>query len=120
MSLDLDGFCCGPLFAPVVKRRENPRLRMSGGAEVWIKYRRARPEWVDRSELRWFWKESRRLTELTGVQHSVDHIVPLLHPLVCGLHVPANLRVIPLAENIRKSNNTWPDMWSEQGELFND
>jgi hypothetical protein len=57
------------------------------------------------------------MTAETGVQHSVDHIVPLIHPLVCGLHCPANLRVIPLADNIRKSNNWWPDCPFEQLEL---
>ena len=112
------GWCCGPLFAPIRKRRENPRLRMSGGAEVWIKYRRARPAWTTMGECRVFWRESERRTRETGVQHSVDHIVPLIHPLVCGLHCPANLRVITLEENMRKSNNTWPQMWGEQGELI--
>lgn len=68
--------------------------------------------------MQWFWAESRRLTAETGVQHSVDHIVPLVHPLVCGLHCVANMRVIPLAENIMKSNNIWPDMWGQQEGLF--
>ena len=117
-ALPLDGHCSGPLFAPIRKVRENPRLHMSGGAEVWAKYRRARPSWANRAALRAFWLESRRRTAETGVQHSVDHIVPLIHPLVCGLHVENNLRIIPLTENIRKSNNTWPDMWSSQPELF--
>ena len=117
-DLPLDGFCSGPLFAPIRKLRENPRLRMSGGAEVWIKYRRARPSWADRRALRGFWIESRVRTAATGVQHSVDHIVPLIRPLVCGLHVENNLRIIPLADNVRKSNNTWPDMWISQPELF--
>ncbi|MBS0453998.1 MAG: hypothetical protein JSS14_22070 [Proteobacteria bacterium] len=116
-ELELDGHCCGPLFAPIVKVRPNPRLRMSGGAEVWIKYRRARPAWANRSALRAFWERSREMTAATGIQHSVDHIVPLIHPHVCGLHVEDNLRIIPLADNIRKSNNTWPDMWAPQEEL---
>lgn len=117
LQFDLDGFCCGPLFAPVVKVRPNPRLRMSGGAEVWIKYRRARPCWQHPGALREVWKESRRRTDATGVQHSVDHIVPLIHPLVCGLHCLANIQIIPLAENIAKSNNWWPDMWGEQCQI---
>lgn len=114
----LDGFCCGPLFAPIVKVRENPRIRMSGGAEVWIKYRRAKPSWASNAALRAFWIKSREITAATGVQHSVDHIVPLIHKFVCGLHVENNLQIITLAENIRKSNNHWPDMWAEQQELF--
>lgn len=118
LPLPLDGFCCGPLFAPVAKVKPNPRLRMSGGAEVWIKYRRARPPWQDRGELRRFWEESRRRTAETGVQHSVDHVVPLLHEIVCGLHCVANLQILPLVENIAKSNNWWPDMPAEQMTIF--
>lgn len=107
------GHDAGPLFAPRVKTR---KVRPSGGKEVWEKYTRARPSWVNPSDLSWFWQESKRVTAETGVQHSVDHIVPLRHPLVCGLHVPANLRIIPLKENQMKSNNVWPDMpFDQQG-----
>lgn len=47
---------------------------------------------------------------LTGVKWEVDHEVPLVHPLVCGLHVEHNLRVIPAMENRRKGNRFWQDM----------
>lgn len=58
------------------------------------------------------------MTASTGVQHSVDHIVPLIHPLVCGLHCEDNLESITLAANIQKSNNWWPDMRGKQPTLF--
>ena len=40
----------------------------------------------------------------------VDHIVPLQSPLVCGLHVHDNLRVILAVDNASKANRHWPDM----------
>ncbi len=110
------GFHVGPLFVIVIERA--PRVRGSGGKEVWAKYKRAKPPWSSWASVNAFWDESARMTKATGVQHSVDHIVPLVHPLVCGLHAPANMRVIPLAENIKKSNNHWPDMPFEQMELL--
>lgn len=47
----------------------------------------------------------------TGVPYQVDHIIPLLHPMVCGLHVPANLQIITEAENRAKANYFNPDDW---------
>lgn len=112
------GFDAGPLFAPPAKRKA-AKVRKSGGAEVWAKYSRALPPWTTHKECRAFWQLSKAMNAATGVQHSVDHIVPLVHPLVCGLHCPANLRVIPLYDNVRKSNCYWPDMPAVQLSLGN-
>lgn len=46
-----------------------------------------------------FWK-----TDHEGAVYEVDHIVPLRHPDVCGLHVPWNLRIILKPHNRTKSN----------------
>lgn len=67
--------------------------------------RNARPPWVSPGDLSAVFALAATLSRETGIKHSVDHIVPLTHPLVCGLHVPWNLRVIPLRDNLRKGNS---------------
>jgi hypothetical protein len=70
----------------------------------------ATPTWAAADEIASIYEQARSMTIETGVEHHVDHIVPLKSKKVCGLHVPANLRVITKSENSRKSNRYWPDM----------
>lgn len=60
------------------------------------------PKWANPKLIERYYVEARRLTQLTGIKHHVDHIVPLKGRLVCGLHVETNLRVITAIENLRK------------------
>lgn len=48
--------------------------------------------------------EAKLATSKTGVHHEVDHIIPLKHPRVCGLHTQDNLCVIPALYNRAKKN----------------
>jgi len=38
-------------------------------------------------------------------QYEVDHIIPLQHPEVSGLHVPANLQIVTAVENREKGSH---------------
>lgn len=70
----------------------------------------ATPVWANLEEILEIYECAAAATELFGVPYHVDHIVPLCSELVCGLHVSANLRVIPGKENLSKKNRYWPDM----------
>jgi hypothetical protein len=76
----------------------------------------ATPPWVDRKAMKALADKRDELTRRTGIPHTLDHIVPLNHPRVCGLNVPWNLRVIPRGPNALKSN-----AWCEwHGDLFSE
>lgn len=116
--LPLDGYCSGPLFGPVRKVRLPKPHR---GLERRRIVHRTAPQWLTASErydiARWY-KIAKGKTEATGELHVVDHIVPVISPWVCGLHVPWNLQVIHWRENNSKANAHWPDQWMEQKGLF--
>jgi len=66
------------------------------------------PRWADLSVIKGIYEYSRLKTLITKVKHHVDHIIPLQHKLVCGLHTEANLQVITATDNQRKSNRFIP------------
>ena len=70
----------------------------------------ATPKWANAFFIKEAYHLAKLRTKVTGFEWHVDHIVPLQHKLVCGLHVESNLRVIPAMDNRIKSNTNWPDM----------
>ena len=78
-----------------------------------IALRKATPAWVRftyTGEIGEKYTQAQRLTRTTGTVHHVDHIVPLQHEAVCGLHVPWNLQVITARENTAKHNSFDPEL----------
>ena len=70
----------------------------------------ATPSWANHERIKFFYDEAYRLTKETGIEHEVDHTVPLRSKWVCGLHWEGNLQVTTRTENRRKNNHRWPDM----------
>ena len=65
------------------------------------------PNWLTKqhhAQILRYYTLAQGLTDLFGVKYSVDHIHPLQGETVSGLHVPWNLQVMTLSENISKSN----------------
>lgn len=107
------------LMGKVAKRIEkNPNLQLNQlskrerkAVEYWeskqdFSFRRDlfTPKWVNKFEIRVIYTTAKMISEKTGIPHEVDHIIPILHKKVCGLHVPWNLQIITRKENHDKSN----------------
>lgn len=57
----------------------------------------ATPKWYENEEINELYKQSSK-------EVHIDHILPLVNKLVCGLHCFDNLQAIPAKENLSKSN----------------
>lgn len=65
---------------------------------------RALVTWANHEKIADFYEEAQRLSRETGIEHHVDHIVPLVHEFVCGLHCEHNLQILTGVENSIKHN----------------
>ena len=63
------------------------------------------PHWLTESDflaIKCIYQVAAMRNANSDIRWSVDHIIPLNGKTVCGLHVPSNLQVIPLSENLSK------------------
>ena len=82
--------------------------RQARGRAAFAKCRKGlhTPSWVDDSKILAIYEQAAKMTEETGILDEVDHVDPINHHLVCGLHCPENLQIITKDEN-REKNNRW-------------
>lgn len=66
--------------------------------------KQAVPRWAELDDIQQLYNTCKIISDETHVKHNVDHIIPLQHPLVCGLHCLSNLQIISETENKQKSN----------------
>lgn len=85
-------------------KHNNPDIVNANSARRRANKLHACPVWADKKIIGSIYKEAKR------TKYHVDHIVPLINPLVCGLHVEYNLQIMPPFDNMSKGNRYWPDM----------
>lgn len=85
-------------------REENPDKVNAIAAKRRAAKLLATPTWSSKEAIQAFYTRAMELTQLTGILHVVDHIIPLQGKTVCGLHVEFNLQVLTESENCSKNN----------------
>lgn len=97
-------------------RNANPDKGRAQNARYCASRINATPAWADPVLILAFYKQADALNKQHGKgAHHVDHIVPLRSRWVCGLHTHHNLEVLSCADNCRKGNRKWPDMFVVKG-----
>ena len=89
-------------------RSDNPEVVAANKARRRAAKLNATPAWLTtehNEQIRKLYAQRNSVSERTGIEHHVDHIVPLCGKTVSGLHVPWNLQVITASENLSKSNS---------------
>jgi hypothetical protein len=60
-------------------------------------------------EMKKMYLMAQMMTLESGEKYEVDHIIPLQHEKVSGLHVPANLQILTAVENREKGSHFDPN-----------
>ena len=70
----------------------------------------ATPSWARIEAMQEIYDFAAFMTRESGEPWEVDHTVPLISKIVCGLHCEDNLQVVPAKLNRSKGNRHWANM----------
>ena len=96
--------------------RRKPGKKRAKDARRRAVERNCYPVWANPEAIEEIYQKACLLTAETGIKHVVDHIIPLKHPHVCGLHIESNLRIVTELENLKKFNHFTPYSEDSSGE----
>jgi 5-methylcytosine-specific restriction endonuclease McrA len=94
-----------PKKQKVLKSTDGIPAQRRASLEYQRRKKRATPPWVKSSDFDAIYNEAKKISIETGINHEVDHIIPLKGEYVSGLHVPQNLQIITESENGKKFNH---------------
>lgn len=69
---------------------------------------------IDQIKVQQLYLDAKRMRAETGRNYNVDHIIPIVHEIVCGLHCSANLRIVPYIANAAKGNTFNQDEYNKR------
>lgn len=84
--------------------KKNPFVRRLKTAMYRAAMNKAIPGWASLDEIKKIYEKAKAMTDETGIQYEVDHVIPLRGKNVCGLHCHTNMQILTAEENIAKSN----------------
>ncbi len=87
-----------------VYQKNNRHVANAIGAKRRAIKKMACVSWADHEQIKNEYALAKWCSEVMGIPYHVDHIIPLVSNVVCGLHVHTNLRVIPAKDNQKKHN----------------
>jgi hypothetical protein len=90
-------------YAKKWREDNKPHLAAKSAARRALR-QNATPPWVDFEAIQEVYDFAAVMSADTGEPWHVDHIHPLKHELICGLHWAGNLQVLPASTNLSKNN----------------